>query len=133
MTQNEAPASPVILIAERDKRIRALQTFFLEKEGFAVAFAADEQSAFEAVHSMSPAVLVTEILIGRTDGFALCRRVRDDPETREIPIVVFSILAAEVRAKAAGASAFLRKPLIGETFIALIRQVINAPPSARME
>ncbi len=133
MTPNEARDSRVIVIAERDKRIRALQTFFLEKEGFAVAFAADEQSAFEAVHSMSPAVLVTEILIGKTDGLALCRRVREDPETRETPIVVFSILAAEARAKAVAASAFLRKPMIGETFVAVIRQVLDAVPSVRME
>ena len=133
MTQSQAPATPVILIAERDKRMRALQQFFLEKEGFAVAFEADEQSAFEAVHSMSPAVLVTEILIGKMDGLALCRRVREHPETRQTPIVVFSILAAEARAKEAGASAFLRKPLIGETFVAVIRQVIDAQPSVRME
>jgi two-component system phosphate regulon response regulator PhoB len=133
MTQTQAAASPVIVIAERDKRIRGLQTFFLEKEGFALAFAADEESAFEAVQSMLPAALVTEILIGRTDGLALCRRVRDHPETRNIPIVVFSILAAEARAIDAGASAFLRKPLIGETFVAVIQQVIAAQPSVRQE
>ena len=67
----------------------------------------------------------------RTEGFAsiTCRITA----TKVSPIVVFSILAAEARAKEAGASAFLRKPLIGETFVAVIRQVIDAQPSVRME
>jgi two-component system response regulator MprA len=71
-----------------------------------------------------PAVVVTEILLPKIDGLALCRRLRGDPLTQDIPIVVFSILAAAARASEAGATAFLRKPLVESVFVATVQNVI---------
>ena len=127
------PDPSLILIAERDKKVRELQRFFLERANFQVAFVDSEQSAMEHIHTAQPVALVTEILIGGMDGLTLCRRVSEDPLTSRIPVVVFSILAAEVRARDAGASAFLRKPLVESTFIATIQRVIATPPSTRSE
>lgn len=122
----------VILIVERDKNVRELQLFFLNNAGFAVAFADDGQCALDRMRLDPPALLITEILIPRIDGLTLCRLVRNDPVIGDVPVIVFSILAAAARANDAGAAAFLRKPLVESTFLAAINGVMmmNAPAEA---
>lgn len=128
-----AEAAPLILIAERDERVRELQRFFLERAGFAVEFCGDGVTALAAVRSRLPALLVTEILLPGVDGLTLCRQVREDPQTGHVPVVVFSILAAAARAADAGAAAFLRKPIVENTFLATVVQATVAQPPAPME
>ncbi len=125
--------SRVILIAERDQTVRELQEYFLSNAGFTVEFADDGEAALERAREMGPAVVVTEILIPRIDGLALCRRLREDPATRDIPVIVFSILAAATRAGEAGARAFLRKPLVESIFVAAVRELAAAQPSDALE
>jgi CheY-like chemotaxis protein len=69
--------------------------------------------------------VVTEILIPKLDGLALSPHLRSDPPTRDVPVLVFTILAAEARALEAGA-AFLRKPLIVSTFVAAVQELTAA-------
>ena len=127
------PTSRVVLIAERDQNVRALQSFFLDRAGFSTEFADDGESALERGRLALPAAIVTEILIPKIDGLTLCRRLRDDPVTRHVPVIVFSILAAAARASDAGARAFLRKPIVESTFVAAVRLAISAQPSDVME
>lgn len=131
--QSPHPGTRVILIAERDQQVRKLQQHFLDQAGFGVEFADDGESALERARLDLPALVVTEILIPKLDGLALCRRLRDDPLTRGVPVLVFSILAAEVRAREAGASAFLRKPLVDSTFIASVQQLIAVQQTRSQE
>lgn len=121
-----------ILIAERDQSVRALERYFLEQAGFQVEFADHGLELLERVQSARPAVIVTEILIPKLDGLTLCRRLHDDASTREIPVIVFSILSAAPRAAEAGAFAFLRKPLVESVFVGIIREAI-ATQSTRVK
>lgn len=131
--QRTHPDERVILIAERDQNVRELQQFFLEKAGFTVEFADDGQAALERAQAAPPALVVTEILIPRLDGLALSRRLREDPLTAGVPVIVFSILSAAARAAEAGASAFLRKPLVESTFVAAVNGLVAAQPTEVME
>jgi CheY-like chemotaxis protein len=131
--QRTHPENRVVLIAERDQNVRALQQFFLERAGFAVEFADDGQAALERALEAPPALVVTEILVPRLDGLALCRRLREEPATREVPVIVFSILSAAARAVEAGASAFLRKPLVEPVFVGTVQDLLAAPPAAQLE
>lgn len=124
---------PLVLIAERDERVREFQQYFLDREGMAVEFVGDGQSALELARQSQPDVIVTEILIPKVDGLSLCRKLGEDPLTRTIPVVIFSILAAEARAGEAGAKAFVRKPLVESVFVAAIRNAMGAPSRALME
>jgi CheY-like chemotaxis protein len=131
--QRPHPDARVVLIAERDRTVRELQEYFLVKAGLAVEFADDGEAALQRARLSPPALVVTEILIPRLDGLALCRRLREDPLTRHVPVVVFSILAAAARAGEAGASVFLRKPLVESVFVAAVQDLIAPPPSAALE
>ena len=127
------PGDRVILIVERDKSVRELQSYFLNNAGFAVEFVDDGQTALARARLSAPRLVITEILVPKMDGLALCRCLRDDPSTRDVPVIVFSILAAERRAVDAGASAFLRKPLIESVFLATVVRLIAAPATIPLE
>jgi two-component system response regulator MprA len=114
----------IILIAERDSSVRALQSHFLQAAGYRVVFADDGESALALATDMIPAVVVTEILIPKIDGLALCRRLRDNPGTADVPVLVFSILSADARAREAGARAYMRKPFVSSSFLASVDQLV---------
>lgn len=127
------PDTRVILIAERDQNVRRLQTVFLEREGFVAVFADDGEDALHRARTTPPALIITEILLPKIDGLSLCRRLREDPGTRDIPVIVFSILAAARRAEEAGATAFLRKPLVDSVFVAAVKDLAAAQPTGSVE
>lgn len=122
-----------VLIAERDQSVRDLQQFYLEKNGFSVAFADDGQMALDQARLAMPAALITEILLPQIDGLTLCRRLQEDPVTRAIPVLIFSILSAGPRATEAGAKAYLRKPIVESTFISAVHGVIASSTTASEE
>jgi CheY-like chemotaxis protein len=122
-----------ILIAERDRNVRDLQSYALEAAGFIVEFVDDGEAALAYATSNATALIVTEILIPKLDGLTLCRRLRAEALTREVPVLVFSILAAAARAEEAGATAFLRKPFIESTFIATVGTLTTAREHVMME
>jgi CheY-like chemotaxis protein len=115
-----------ILVVERDKNVRDLQAHFLNRAGFTVEFSDDGLAALERARVMNPSLVVTEILIPKLDGLTLCSRLGADPLTAHIPVMVFSILSAAVRATEAGARAFVRKPLVESSFLSAIEDVIAA-------
>lgn len=101
----------LLLVVERDPHVKALERYFLEKAGFTVEFVEDGLQALRHAQASLPQILITEILVPRMDGLSVCRALKAAPETRDIVVLVFSILAAKDRALEAGAQAFLRKPV----------------------
>jgi two-component system, cell cycle response regulator len=91
-----------------------------------VEFADDGLAALERATTLHPEVLITEILVPALDGLALCRRIKQDPATRHIAVLIFSILLAEQRAREAGADGFLRKPLAEKRLVETVRELIAA-------
>lgn len=123
------PMAPIdgvlILVMERDPHIKKLEQYFLEQAGYRVEFADNGAHGLERARALLPRLLITEIMLPGIDGLAVCRKLKSDPLTREIPILVFSVLAAELRAREAGADAFLRKPLDDERLVQTITQLLR--------
>ncbi len=114
----------LILVVERDQHVRTLESFFLEQAGFAVEFADDGVQGLELARRLRPALLVSEILVPRMDGLSVCQSLKADPATRQIVVLIFSILAAGQRAHEAGADGFLRKPLDDALLIGTIEKLL---------
>ncbi len=110
-----------ILFLERDPHVRALGTQFLVDEGHRVDFALDGLEALEKIQAHKPDLVLSEILVPKLDGLALCKQLKSNPETRHIYVLVLSILAASARAKDAGADGFLLKPLSRQRLIAMVQ------------
>ena len=128
--QHRDPPTPdsegraIILVVERDPHIRELESYFLNEAGFAVDFAADGIAALERARQLKPDIIITEVLVPKLDGLALCRAVKNDPQLRHIVMLVFSILAVQSRASEAGADAFLMKPLAEKRLVDTVRQLL---------
>jgi CheY-like chemotaxis protein len=116
----------IILVVDRDPHVRELESHFLDKAGYSVGFAQDGNGALEQARDILPDIIITEILVPTMDGLTLCRRLKADPRTRDIAVLVFSILAAGDRAREAGADAFLLKPLAEHTLVDTVRQILEA-------
>jgi CheY-like chemotaxis protein len=114
----------LILVVERDLHVRELEAYFLEEAGFAVEFTADGAAALQRARELRPEIVITEILVPKLDGLALCRCLKQDPQLRQIMVLVFSILAAGARAREAGADAFLMKPLAERRLVDTVRQLM---------
>ncbi len=115
----------LVLVVERDPQVRDLESFFLNEAGFNVKFAADGIEALARAREERPEIIVTEILVPRLDGLSLCRAVKSDPELSETAVLVFSILAAQQRAREAGADAFLLKPLAERRLVETVRALLT--------
>jgi len=127
-TQERTPTDEtrVVLVAERDSRTRGLEEHFLSGPGVLVHSVADGQSALDAARRLAPAVVVTEILIPKLDGLALCRRLKARGDAPPPSVVVVSVLAAGARAREAGADAFLLKPISEGRLVAAVHGLLAA-------
>lgn len=116
----------LILVVDRDPHICELESHFLQKAGYSVGFEQDGEGALDQAQKILPDIIVTEILVPGLDGLTLCRRIKADPRTRDIAVLVFSILAAAGRAREAGADAFLLKPLAEHTLVGTVQRLLEA-------
>ena len=137
MNSTAVPGSrrAIILVVERDPHVRALEAFFLNEAGFGVEFAADGLAALEMARDMKPDIIITEVLVPKLDGLALCRAIRQEADLKATVVLVFSILAAHGRAREAGADAFLMKPLAEQRLVQTVRELLaqrKASPQAEL-
>jgi two-component system response regulator MprA len=80
--------------------------------------------ALVRARDLRPDIIITEVLVPKLDGLALCRMVKTDPDLRHIVMLVFSILAVQSRAREAGADAFLMKPLAEKRLVDTVRELL---------
>ena len=115
----------LILVVERNPMVQRLERFFLEQAGYSVELTNDGLTALARAQELRPAILVTEILVPKLDGLSLCRRIKTDPATKDMLVMIFSHLQAEDRAHEAGADAFLEKPLNEELLIETLQKLLD--------
>jgi DNA-binding response OmpR family regulator len=121
----------IILVVERDPHVRDLEAFFLNEAGFGVEFAADGEAALTLAREIKPEIIITEVLVPKLDGLALCRAVRKEAALKDTVVLIFSILAAQSRAREAGADAFLMKPLAEQRLVQTVRELLASRGSTK--
>ena len=101
----------------------------LEFKGYRVLTARDGQEALEIIEGEPPALIVTDILMPRMDGFNLVHRLRLNSETRDIPVIFLSAtyVAPEDKAFALslGVTRFIEKPVNFEEFLPAIADLLD--------
>jgi two-component system response regulator MtrA len=103
----------LVLIADDDADILSLVKAVLERSGHEVVAASDGAEALASVRARRPDLVVLDIAMPEVDGLEVLRRLRADPTTSELPVVLLSARAQEAdveRGFAIGASAYLKKP-----------------------
>jgi DNA-binding transcriptional MerR regulator len=111
-----------VLIAERDRYAAEFADYFLRTEGYVVRVELDPALAAEILRDKPPSVLVVELLMSGGAGLALCRTARD---VGSVPILAVSAVELRDQAFAAGAEAFLVKPLEPLQFVSTVRDLVG--------
>jgi CheY-like chemotaxis protein len=113
----QAPAPhgpPTILVAEDNAEQRSLYVALLAGVGYRVLEAADGVEAVEVVRRERPGLVLMDVTMPGTSGWNAVRTLRDDPDTRAIPIIVVTGLASawdRDASLAAGSDEYLAKPV----------------------
>ncbi len=101
------------LVVDDSAPVRELVVVNLELEGFEVRSAADGQAGVEVAAAWRPDVITMDVVMPRLDGFGALARLRDDPGTSGIPVVIVTgraQAADRLRGEELGADAYLTKP-----------------------
>ena len=109
-------------MAERDPYAAEFTEYFLRTEGYAVRIVLDPAAAAEILRDEPPSVLVVDLLISGGAGMALCRTARDNGS---VPVLAISAVDQREQALAAGAEAFLLKPLDPLQFMSTVRDLLG--------
>jgi CheY-like chemotaxis protein len=119
--------TPYLLIVDDDLATRVRLRDLLEREGhFQVKEASDGYGALETARQSPPDLILLDIMMPGITGLEVCRELRADPNTREVPIIVLSAAEesdAMIAALNAGADDFLRKPFWAPELRAKVRNV----------
>lgn len=116
-----------ILVAE-DSRTQAEElNFLLEQNDYSVTVANNGVEALEIMRQRKPTLVITDIVMPKMDGYALCRAIKADAELKDIPVVVVTSLSGIQdigKALECGADNFVRKPYDPKTLLARIDYIL---------
>ncbi len=132
MNETQGP----LLIVEDTPNILELLEVTLRFMKFNVLTAHDGQEALESIEKQRPALIITDILMPRMDGFTFVYRLRSNPETQTIPVIFLSAtyIAPEDKdfALTIGATRFLEKPIDNDELLRTINELLaqgSNPPT----
>jgi CheY-like chemotaxis protein len=119
-----------VLVVDDDEIIRQLISVNLELEGFEVTTAVDGQDCLDKVNEVDPAVITLDVMMPRMDGWEAAGRLRADPRTAGVKVVLLSARAQEAdlqRGDRIGVDAYLTKPFDPDELIATVRRLAGLP------
>ncbi len=110
-----------LLLVEDDRALADLVKFHFEREGFTVTKTADGDEALISVQEVKPDLVILDWMIEGTSGIEVCRRMRRNPGTANLPIIMLTARGEEddrVRGLETGADDFITKPFSPKELIA---------------
>ncbi|MBI2450865.1 MAG: response regulator [Parcubacteria group bacterium] len=102
-----------ILIIDDEQPLLKLYSVLLAKEGIEVAFNTEGNLAFQRVKEMKPNLVLLNLMLPKKNGFDVLVEIKKDPETKNIPVIIFSNLSQATdiaKAKDLGAVDYIVKP-----------------------
>ena len=122
-----------LLIVEDDPDILKLLETTLTFRGYRVITARNGNEGLEVIKKERPAIVITDIMMPKLDGFGLVHRLRINPETRVIPVVFITAtyVAREDRefALSIGVTRFIEKPVDLEQFLSVVADLLKGTPA----
>jgi two-component system, OmpR family, phosphate regulon response regulator PhoB len=117
-----------VLVVEDEPDIRSLIVHHLERDGFRCRTAASGGEALARVRGTAPDLVVLDLMLPGMDGLEVCRRLRADPATAALPIIMLTAKADEVDRVVGlemGADDYLAKPFSTKELVARVRAVLR--------
>jgi DNA-binding response OmpR family regulator len=119
---------PRILIADDDPQAAELMEAYLSDQGYALAIASDGEEALKQIAEWLPDLVLLDVMMPRISGFEVCKRLRANPATQDIAVLMITALdqASDIdRAVEAGTDDFVPKPINKNAVLHRVRALIK--------
>jgi DNA-binding response OmpR family regulator len=116
----------LLLVEDEEELVRIVQTYFRD-EGYDVRIAMNAEEALVTLETFAPDIIVSDVRMGRMDGFQSLEALRGMPSRRGTPFIFLTIMddrQSVQRATSMGADGYLTKPFDVEDLHEKIRQVL---------
>ena len=118
-----------VLLVDDEPSILKLFGAKLKFSGFDVTIAMDGVAALARVMESPPDVVILDVMLPKMNGFDVCTAIKQNPQLKRIPVVMFTALRDEQdywKGMACGADAFVTKPQAITELEQIVNRVINA-------
>ncbi|MEY2984646.1 MAG: hypothetical protein RLZZ568_1263 [Cyanobacteriota bacterium] len=126
--QTEKTFMNAVLLVEDSLSQREMIAEILKEHGWTVSIACDGVEALEQLQHSRPDLVVLDIVMPRMNGYEVCRRIKSDPKTKNVPVIMCSIKGEEFDrfwGMRQGADAYIAKPFSPTTLIGTINQLLS--------
>jgi DNA-binding response OmpR family regulator len=121
-----------ILVVDDDENILSLERTILEQKGFDVTTAAGGAEALQLLGERTFDLVLLDVMMPEIDGFTVCRRIKEDPKTRELPVIFLTAKGGgEALAEGfeSGAVMYINKPFTANKLLTIVNTMLE-PPTA---
>lgn len=117
-----------ILVVEDEESLLKLESILLSLKGYEVTGVTDGIEALAEIERNRPDLIVLDIMLPGMDGFEVCRRIRENPETRDIPVVMLTAKKSTqdyAKGMECGANAYITKPFKSSKVMEVVADLLK--------
>ena len=125
-----------LLVADDSITIQKVVELILSEEGFDIKSVSNGEDALNAIKTESPDIVLADIEMPKINGYELCERLKSDPSTKDIPVILLAGAFEnfdEKMAQDVGADSYVVKPFESQELINKIHSVMEAPAKPLVE
>ena len=119
---NGDPGSNVVLVVDDDPVARDILRKFLETEGYEVATASNGDEGLERAQQIRPALITLDVVMPGKDGWTLLQDLKEDPELKDIPVLMVSIVDDKHKGFSLGVADYMTKPVDRKRLLTLLER-----------
>jgi len=116
-----------ILVVEDEESLLKLESILLSSKGYSVTGVMDGRSALEEVRANRPDLVILDIMLPEIDGFEVCRQIKEDPDTRHIPVLILTAKKNSqdlARGQQVGCDAYITKPFKSAKVLDMVQELL---------
>jgi DNA-binding response OmpR family regulator len=123
-----------ILVVDDDENILSLERTILEQKGFEVTTAGGGAEALEIIGQNDFDLVLLDVMMPEIDGFTVCRRIKEEPRTKETPVIFLTAKGGgEALAEGfeSGAIMYINKPFTANKLLTIVNTMLEPPAAAQ--
>lgn len=132
MILDQSKTKKTVMVADDNEGILAVTKIVLERSGY-IAITTQDGNTVRNLKAPLPDLLLLDIMLSGTDGSEICRALKDNKKTKDIPVLMFSANNAIKKiSKTCGANGYLAKPFDIEDMLELVELHTTPPPKKKV-
>ncbi len=124
-----------VLVVDDDESVLYLTELVLKNAGYEVVLAKDSKECFEKISKDKPDAILLDVMMPGDDGWEVCRKLKKDEKTKDIPVAMFTVLKGVEAKKAnfeyAHADAYIDKDLSDRNLIPVVEMLLELAESRK--